>query len=117
MEAPEVLFIDVLQIPILMSPIAWPIDPRFLLVCEPGSVIPLSVTTDTPALVGSSVSPEGRVVLDINPCGGPMPKVARVQLCGIRKGFAGMRFPDRDREQFLANEATLNSAYPAKDLD
>ena len=35
-----------------------------------------------------------------------------IRLTGIRKGFAGKRFPDRTREQFLANEKFIRSAYP-----
>jgi len=35
-----------------------------------------------------------------------------IRLTGIRKGFAGLRFPDRTREQFLANEKHIRSAYP-----
>jgi hypothetical protein len=44
------------------------------------------------------------------------PVTINAQLVGTRRGFAGMRFPFRDKEQFDANERTLNSAYPAKDL-
>jgi len=36
-----------------------------------------------------------------------------LRLTGIRRGFAGKRFPRRTREQFLANEAFINSAYPS----
>jgi hypothetical protein len=35
-----------------------------------------------------------------------------LQLVGIRRGFLGQRFPLRTREQFEANEAFINSAYP-----
>lgn len=36
-----------------------------------------------------------------------------IRLTGIRRGFAGKRFPARTKEQFLANEAFINSAYPS----
>ena len=115
MEAPEVLFEDVLHVPIKDRLTRYQIDPRFIAVCEPKSVNAISVTTDRPALVGARVI-GGAVVLEINPMGDTLPSMAHVKLCGTRRGFAGMRFPDRDKEQFDANEKTLNSAYPAKDL-
>ena len=40
------------------------------------------------------------------------PGTVQVRLSGIRKGFAGKRFPMRTHAQFVANEAFINSAYP-----
>ncbi len=41
------------------------------------------------------------------------PGTVQVRLSGIRKGFASKRFPTRTHAQFVANEAFINSAYPA----
>lgn len=115
MEAPEVLFEDVMVIPVHAESFAWPMDSRFVAVCERNSIQAVGITAEAPALLGVKV--EGsKLFVEIETYGKRRPAFVTVKLCGVRKGFAGMRFPDRDREQFLANEATLNAAYPAKEL-
>ena len=113
-EAPEVLFEDFIRVAVPVSNYAChQIDPRFLRVCEKDSVRIVSVVTDRPVLVGARIV-GGYAVFEVVGSG---PTVINAQLVGTRRGFAGMRFPARDVEQFEANERTLNAAYPAKDLD
>lgn len=87
------------------------IDPKYLEVCEPGSVEVCGCALDLPVAVGAVV--EGTVVR--LRFGGDQPKMAVravIRLTGIRKGFAGLRFPDRTATQFEANERFIRSAYP-----
>lgn len=115
MESPEVLFEDTVCVRIPSTGKAYhPIDSRFMIVCERGTVKAVSACPDRPAMVGARIV-KGELVVDVMP-GDKMPSYVTVKLSGTRRGFRGMRFPYRDREQFLANERTLNAAYPAKQL-
>lgn len=88
-----------------------PIDPRFVEVCERGSIEVCGISIDQPIRVGArALTDRVRLTFEVqNP-----QQAARVvlRLTGIRRGFAGKRFPLRTYEQFLANEAWINSAYP-----
>ena len=87
------------------------LDPRFVAVCEPGSIEVCGTSCDAPVTIGARVhgahvtlrfaqqSPDERV------------RVV-VRLTAIRRGFAGHRLPTRTREQFVANERFIRSAYP-----
>ncbi len=101
-EAPEVRFDDVMEAVIRKTKTTIPIDPRFYEVCEPGSLRICGCVPDRPVLVGASVDGVNVTLR--------LPRARRkavnvvVRLTGIRKGFAGMRFPERTRKQFEANE-------------
>ena len=88
-----------------------PIDPQFVEVCHTGTLQVCSAQPDLPFIVGASVVDGGyvRVLLD-------RPAVDQVnivvRLTAIRKGFIDKRFPNRTKEQFLANERHIRSAYP-----
>ncbi|GAB6188126.1 hypothetical protein JCM17478_36910 [Thermopirellula anaerolimosa] len=87
------------------------IDPRFVEVCEPGSLVVSACVADVPVVVGASV--EGnwvRVRFAVENDRQEVRLVLRVT--GVRRSFAGLRFPNRSRRQFEANEAFINSAYP-----
>lgn len=114
MEAPEVVFRDTLRdLPIRCRVSRFRLDHRFIEVCAPGTLRVVGITSDKPCRLGVRIEGDDVVVTrpwfsgDVN---------AQVEIEGIRKGFVGMRFPARDKEQFEANERMLNSAYPAKDL-
>jgi hypothetical protein len=111
LEAPDVRFDDVLTATVT-GPDTWlSIDPKFLDVCEPGTVQVCGVVPDVPIAVGAAVVDDRvRVRLPRRKTTSPVQLVIR--LTGIRRGFGGHRFPDRTREQFLANERFLQSAYP-----
>lgn len=87
-----------------------PVDPKFLEVCEPNSIAVCGCVPADPVLVGAIV--DGPVVCirfaEENPA-----RAIRLtlRLTGIRKGFAGVRFPDRSQAQFDANERFIKSAY------
>jgi hypothetical protein len=115
MEAPEILFFDVQRVTVKGRRTNYEISPIFIDVCEPGSIRVVSVTTDKPAMSGCRVS-GSQAVIDLNYPMFQRPKVMDFMLCGTRKGFKGVRFPLRDKEQFDLNEKFINSAYPAKDF-
>ena len=90
-----------------------PIDPKFLEVCEANSVQVCGCVTDIPVLVGAVVEGDKIRVRFVEE--NPYQSVQVViRLTGIRKGFRGLRFPDRTRTQFEANERFIRSAYPSK---
>jgi hypothetical protein len=110
-EMPEVRFDDVLTATVTDDETLISIDPRFLEVCEPGSVQVCGCVPDVPIPVGAVVENDDvRVRLGVR-CEGESVKLV-LRLTGIRKGFSSQRFPDRTEEQFLANEAFIRSAYP-----
>lgn len=110
LEAPEVRFDDVIDVKIRQNNQRIPIDPCYLIVCEPGSVRVCGVSCDYPVSVGASIRGGDVLVKFSRPAKRKISLVIR--LTGIRKGFDGMRFPQRRREQFIANEKFINSAYP-----
>ena len=88
------------------------VDPKFLEVCEEGTIEVVGYSSDHVGGVGFQVR-EGKIHVKLPWFNRPRKIVIR--LSGIRKGFAHLRFPDRTREQFLANEKFINSAYPANE--
>lgn len=114
MESPEVVFRDSFRdLPIRDRISRFRLDHRFIEVCAPGTIRALAVTSDRPCRLGVSID-GGEVVIERPWFSRDV--IAQVEIEGIRNGFVGMRFPARDKEQFEANERTLNAAYPAKDL-
>lgn len=86
------------------------IDPRFLEVCEAGTVQVCGCVPSIPVVVGATVS-QNKV--EVRFAEEPSERVRLViRLTGIRKGFRGLRFPDRTQAQFDANEKFIKSAYP-----
>lgn len=111
-EAPDVRFDDVMVAEITEKRSYVPIDERFIEVCEPNSLEACGVTPDIPVAIGAVVVGDNvRVLTGAGHYNG-MPVRLVIRLTGIRKGFAGVRFPDRNREQFLANERFLQMAKP-----
>ena len=109
MEAPEVRFYDHLRARITGRVTRIPIDPRFIEVCAANTLEVMAVTGDRPAALGATVE-DGQVVVR---CGWwRRPGRVTVAVTGIRKHFAGTRFPSRSKVQYEANNRTINSAYP-----
>lgn len=113
LESPEVLFEDILLARIPQKAATLQIDPRFVEVCEPRSLVVSGCVPNVPVVVGASV--EGSLVHVRFAVENETQTVQLVlRLTGVRRGFAGLRFPNRSRRQFQANEAFINSAYPAE---
>lgn len=113
-ECPDVRFDDVQTVTLHGTIAEIPIDPHFLEVCEPNSIQVCGCQPNWPLTVGAET--RGHTVLircasDPTPLGGLR---IVLRLTGIRKGYRGTRFPERSERQYLANEAFINSAYPAE---
>ncbi|MBI1372486.1 MAG: hypothetical protein GC159_06965 [Phycisphaera sp.] len=109
-ESPEVRFNDVMVVEVPARDTRLSIDPRFLEVCAPGSLEVTACQPDAPVLVGARVD-GGEVVLQFAQQSAAVVRLV-ISLTGIRKGFSGLRFPDRTQRQFEANERFIRSAYP-----
>ena len=105
-ESPEVRFEDVVRVPVTGPVTRTAIDPRFIEVCEPGSIDVISVTSPLPALVGAAVEgPE--IVVRV---AGDLPPYVVVTLSGIRSGSRNIRFPRKTRDQMQRNNAFWSSS-------
>lgn len=112
MESNEVLFEFVLRdIPLVGSKTVTRIDERFLAVCEPDSLTITGVAGDRAGSVGAVVE-KSNVVLSAWPLSFLRPTKVTLKLTGVRKGFKHLDMPERSKEQFIANEKFINSAYP-----
>ena len=108
MEAPEVLFEDVVIVHENDSTNRIvKIDPQFISVCEDNSIRAISACPVYPSMVGAEVVGEDLIVR----CSTKNTGDITVKLTGVRRGFASQRFPSRTRKQYLENEKFLNSAY------
>lgn len=105
-ESPDVRFEDVVRIPITGAVTCAAIDPRFIAVCEPGSIDVISVSSPLPALVGALVKGDQLIVR----VSGNLPPFVIVTLSGIRAGNRGLRFPRKTRDQMLRNNAFWSTA-------
>lgn len=105
-ECPEVRFDDVLTVSLKGRVTVVPLDSRYVEVCERDSIKVVGAVADRPAMLGAVVRLHQVVILSSH-----FPAVVNLRLSGIRKGFKGMRFPSRTRQQFEENEAWINSAY------
>jgi hypothetical protein len=107
---PEIRFDDIIEITIGGKETRAIIDPRFVEVCEKGTIVCCGSSTDTPHAVGVVI--EGStIVVRASLFPWSRPKVVTLRLSGIRKGFRGRRFGDRTEAQFKANNEFINSAY------
>jgi len=114
MESNEVLFEFVMRdVPVVGPKTVTRIDDRFLAVCEPDSMTITGVAGDRAGSVGAVVE-ENNVILSAWPLSFLRPTKVTLKLTGVRKGFKHLDMPERSREQFIANEKFINSAYPRK---
>ena len=87
-----------------------PIDPRYIEVCEAGSIAVCGCAADLPVNVGATVR-DNKVQIRFAE-EKPAEKVQLViRLTGIRRGFADRRFDNRTQAQFDANEKFIKMAY------
>ena len=112
MESNEVLFEFVMRdVPLEGAKTVARIDDRFLAVCEPDSMVVTGVSGDKAGSVGAVVE-KNNVVISAWPSSFLTPTKATHKLTGVRKGFKHPDTPERSREQVVANEKFINSAYP-----
>ena len=106
-EMPDVRFDDVMVVSVAGDG-EFPIDPRFLEVCEPNSLEVCGTAADVPVAVAAAVV--GNAVRVRLAAGSPQTRLV-IRLTGIRKGFDGQRFAPRTKAQFESNERFIRSAY------
>jgi hypothetical protein len=112
MESNEVLFEFVMRdVPLEGAKTVARIDDRFLAVCEPASMAVTGVAGDRAGSVGAAVE-KNNVILSAWPLSFLRPSKVTLKLTGVRKGFKHLDMPERSKEQFIANEKFINSAYP-----
>ena len=112
MESNEVLFEFVMRdVKLEGAKTVARIDDRFLAVCEPDSMAITGVSGDKAGSVGAVVE-KNNVILSAWPLPFLRPTKVTLKLTGVRKGFKHLDMPERSREQFVANEKFINSAYP-----
>jgi hypothetical protein len=112
MESNEVLFEFVMRdVPLEGANTVARIDDRFLAVCEPDSMAVTGISGDKAGSVGAVVE-KNNVILSAWPLSFLRPSKVTLKLTGTRKGFRGFDMPERSKEQFIANENFINSAYP-----
>ena len=121
MESPEVRFEDFTQVEITGRITRLPVDPKYVVVCEPGTLNVRSVQGKRPASYGAWIGYDGYLYIDSGRLWRLKRGEVNVSITGIRRGFAhssnpsdpfyNTRFPARTIEQFYDNEKFINQAY------
>lgn len=121
MESPEVRFEDFQQVEITGRITKVPVDPRFVVVCEPGTLNVRSAQGRRPVAYGSWIGHDGYLYLDSGLLWRFKRGKVNVSITGIRRGFLrsskpgdpfyDTRFPARSFSQFADNEKFINQAY------
>lgn len=107
-ESPEVKFDDDFTVPVTERQTRVRLDPRFVVVCEPGT-LRVVVSGDSGWAAGRIDGPDVLITCSSEPT--ERPSHVTVYVVGTRRGFKGTRFAPRTKEQFTANEAYINSHY------
>ena len=121
MESPEVRFEDFTQVEITGEITKLPVDPKYVVVCEPGTLNVRSVQGRRPVAYGAWVGHDGYLYVDSGLNWEERRGIVNISITGIRRGFAKSsnpgdsfydpRFPARTADNFFDNEAYLNQAY------
>ena len=85
------------------------IDPCFIAVCEPGSIVVKSATPNVSLIVGAFVNNDSVVIRTHGHINEHTSAV--ITLSGIRRGRAGRRFPIFTDKQAMRNERFWSQAY------
>lgn len=109
-ESPDVRFEDTLVIERPKGKRTWTHQScrRFKSVLADGTLEVVSYTTDKPANVGFSINTDGLIKCTTSRNPFARPRRIVVKLTGIRRGFKGIRFEPKTKEQFDANERRLS---------
>ena len=111
-EMPEARFFDVYDILNNHSEtrVVCRLDRRFIDVCVPGSLMPISVAPNKPCQVGVAIN-EGRIWIDLSGCESGVPTRLVVTISGVRSGRQGNRFPAFDADVAKRNQEFWEQAY------
>jgi len=105
-ESPDIRFDDLVKVPITGTVTTVRMDRTYFTVCEPGTVEVAGVAASQPAIVGACIDGDA-VVVRVE---GNLPPYVTVRLSGIRRGYAGTRFPKKTRAQMFKNNAFWDQA-------
>lgn len=102
-EGPEVRFEDIITMPLDDELRRTPIDPRFIAICEAGSIKVVGIAPSHAVPVGARIE-DGHVVLEAQskyiPLNGGF---VNLKISGVRKGRGGVRFPKFSQEETSRN--------------
>ena len=112
-EAPETFFFDLLSVhlPADTRAVFSLMDPRFIGVCEHGTIRAIGYMASEPIPVGAVVQNCGVRVRRPEGAASDHPLDVSVMLAGIRRGRLGSRFPTFTKEQMDQNNAFWTKAY------
>ena len=121
MESPEVRFEDFMQVEIRGRITRVPVDPKYVVVCEPGTLQVRSVQHKKAVALGGCIEYDGHLYVDAGPLWFLKRGLANVSITGIRRGFLhssnpddpfyDTRFAQRTGKQFSENEESILSHY------
>jgi hypothetical protein len=117
MEMPDVRFDDILIIPVPQEvrstrlKLVQDMDPLFIEVCEPGSIICYGFNAEGTAASGGVTIQGDKVYVDLIVAPNmPLPINVYVKVSGVRKGFSGHRFKEHTEEEMQRNTRFWNEA-------
>ena len=105
-ESPEVWFRDVMRVPITGCGSHQKIDVRFMDVCERNSIVVTSLVPNRPVPVSGTIS-RGclNIMIPKDTAARDKPTEVVASIAGIRKGFSGVRFPNKTKDEMVINNA------------
>jgi hypothetical protein len=109
-EMPETRFEDLVRARLDGTEASVPIDPRFVAVCEPGSIEVVSLVASRPVTLGAEVV--DRTVKIMAACAAEGVSVT-ARLSGIRRGHT-TRFPEFSQEQMIRNNEFWSQAHDVR---
>jgi len=119
MESAEVRFEDFVEVQLIGRYTYTQLDPRYVVVCDPETIMVRSVQGEKPGAYGATISKGKILEIDAGFFWWLKSKRVRVSLTGIRRGFgknpskdpfSAVRFPKRTKKQFDKNEEFLKQA-------
>lgn len=121
MESPEVRFEDLQKVKVKAGTTRVPVDPKFVVVCEPGTLDVRSTQGRGACAYGAWVGHDGYLNIRTPHDWAMTEDIVNVSITGIRRGFTrstqpgdpfyDTRFPSRTYSQFVENESFINQAY------
>jgi len=111
MEMPDVRFDDIVTIPVDPSikatrlHLRQKLDPLFLEVCEPGTIVPIGWNAEGTAACGGAKIEDDTIIVDLILAPNyPLPINVYVKISGVRRGYLNYRFNLHSDEQLRRNE-------------
>ena len=107
LETPDVRFEDILVCELNQVDSTATIDPKFIEVCEPGGIEVCGHSSNLPVLIGASTDANKIKILFAEQKPDQSLRIV-FRVTAIRRGFAGVRFPDKTEADYENNQFRLN---------